>query len=171
MHRLLEAISLILGQERGWLGERFGRPLTQMRLLHYWPQPVEVANMIGARPHQDTSFITILLQDDAGGLEVQRPDGEWIAAPPRPDMFVVNVGELLQLVTAGAFAAAMHRVVNRSGVDRYSVPFFCTPNYDAVLAPLPAFAPAAEAAPLHVGERMLQFYRGLWPSAGGEQAA
>jgi len=149
------------------LAPAFKEPLAQIRLLHYPPQPPALEHMMGARPHQDTSFITILLQDDAGGLEVEARNGEWLAAPPRPDMFVVNVGEYLELLTSGVYYPAKHRVVNRSGVDRYSVPFFISPAFDTVMEPLPQFAghPSARPfKPMHIGNDMARFFHSLWPS-------
>ncbi len=138
--RILQALALALDVPFAWLQPQFSPPLTQMRLLHYAPQPPEIDNMTGARPHQDTSFFTILLQDDVGGLEIQARNGEWLAAPPRPDMFVVNAGEFLELATSGCFCSALHRVVNRTSRQRFSVPFFVSPGYSTILSPLPQFA-------------------------------
>ena len=87
--------------------------------------------------------------------------------------FVVNVAEMLKLVTNGRFSSALHRVINRYGRERYSVPFFANPSYDTVLAPLPQFvddAHPAQFGPYPVGEQMLSFYRNLWPSAGKSAA-
>jgi isopenicillin N synthase-like dioxygenase len=165
--RVLEALALAVEVPIDELHPMFAEPLTQMRLLHYPPQPPEIDSMMGARPHQDTSFFTILLQDDVGGLEVQARNGEWLAAPPRPDMFVVNVGEFLEVMTSGCFWPAFHRVVNRSGVRRYSVPFFVSPNFSTVLAPLSSFAERPDARafePIHIGNAMASFFRSLWPS-------
>ncbi len=90
-------------------------------------------------------------------------------APPIESMFVVNVAEMLKRVTNGRFTSALHRVINRYGRERYSVPFFANPSYDAVLYRLPQFVDAqhpAQFGPYAVGEEMHNFYRGLWPSAG-----
>jgi isopenicillin N synthase-like dioxygenase len=164
---LLGAFALALEMPFEQLHPMFNPPMFQMRLLHYAPQPVDVDTMMGARPHQDTSFFTILLQDDVGGLEVQARNGEWLAAPPRPDMFVINAGEFLERMTCGAFCSAMHRVVNRSRSERYSVPFFVSPSFSTTLSPLPQFAarPGAQPyEPIHIGNTMAAFFRSLWPS-------
>jgi isopenicillin N synthase-like dioxygenase len=166
-NKLLRALAGSLAISFESLAPYFEQPLSQMRLLHYPPQPSTLEHMMGARPHQDTSFLTILLQDAAGGLEVEARNGEWLAAPPRSDMFVVNVGEYLELFTSGVYYPAKHRVVNRSGVDRYSVPFFMSPNFDTELKPLPQFATQAGARsfqPLHIGNDMARFFHSLWPS-------
>ncbi|HTR83843.1 MAG TPA: 2-oxoglutarate and iron-dependent oxygenase domain-containing protein [Reyranella sp.] len=164
---LLEGFALALDVPFARLQPLFDPPMFQMRMLHYAPQPVEIDTMMGARPHQDTSFFTILLQDDVGGLEVQARNGEWLAAPPRPDMFVVNAGEFLERMTCGSFCSAMHRVVNRSRSERYSVPFFVSPGFSTVLSPLAEFAarPGAQSfEPIHIGNTMAAFFRSLWPS-------
>jgi isopenicillin N synthase-like dioxygenase len=169
MRRLLQGFALAAELPRDGFDGWFAKPLTQMRLLHYPAQQVVQDNMIGARAHRDFGFFTILLQDNTGGLEVANQSGEWVVAPPIDDMFVVNVAEMLKLVTNGRFTSALHRVINRYGRERYSVPFFANPSYDAVLAPLPQFIDAGHPAQFGtyaVGEEMHKFYRGLWPSAG-----
>jgi isopenicillin N synthase-like dioxygenase len=171
MRRLVDALALALELPREALRGQYRRPLTQLRLLHYPPQPPLIDDQFGVRAHQDTDFLTILLQDDKGGLEVRNHAGDWILAPPRPGTFVVNVGEMLELVSSGRFPATLHRVINRSGVERYSVPFFISPDFDTVLQPLPHWRDEAQqpAAPFHVGNSMAAFFSGLWPSAGTSQ--
>jgi isopenicillin N synthase-like dioxygenase len=169
MRRLLTGFALAAEMPRAGFDAWFEKPLTQMRLLHYPAQQVVQDNMIGARAHRDFGFFTILLQDNTGGLEVANQSGEWVVAPPIESMFVVNVAEMLKRVTNGRFTSAQHRVINRYGRERYSVPFFANPSYDAVLSPLPQFVDAqhpAQFGPYSVGEEMHNFYRGLWPSAG-----
>ena len=169
MHTIVRAVCGAMDMSYEQIGPWFDKPLCQMRLLHYPPQPPQIGHMMGARPHQDTSFMTILLQDDRGGLEVEARTGEWLQAPPRPDMFVVNVGEYLELLTSGVCYPAKHRVVNRSGKDRYSVPFFFSPNFDTVVDPLPQFASHPKARPfkqMHIGNDMARFFRSLWPTIG-----
>jgi len=80
----------------------------------------------------------------------------------------------MKLVTNDRFASALHRVVNRSGRERYSVPFFFNPDYDATLSALPQFVEANQAPqfePIHAGEHMFNFYRNLWPGAGSTAAS
>jgi isopenicillin N synthase-like dioxygenase len=169
MRRLLTGFALAAGLTRDGFDAWFAKPLTQMRLLHYPAQQVVQDNMIGARAHRDFGFFTILLQDNTGGLEVANQAGEWVVAPPIENTFVVNVAEMLKRVSNGRFTSALHRVINRYGRERYSVPFFANPSYDAVLSPLPQFVDAQhpmQFGPYAVGEEMLNFYRGLWPSAG-----
>jgi isopenicillin N synthase-like dioxygenase len=74
-------------------------------------------------------MITILLQDDVGGLEVENAAGEWISAPPIPGTFVINLGEMVRVLTNGMYHANLHRVLNNhSGKDRFSVPHLLRPQ-------------------------------------------
>jgi isopenicillin N synthase-like dioxygenase len=146
---------------------RFDNQLAQLRLLYYPAQPVQDDPVLGVRPHHDTSFMTMLVQDDAGGLEVEGRDGEWLVAPPRPDMFVVNVGSYLECLSSGLYTAAKHRVVNRSGRQRFSIPFFFSPRFEETVEPLPHFANRPEArkvAPMNVGQDMVRFFDTLFPA-------
>jgi isopenicillin N synthase-like dioxygenase len=170
MMRLLEGTALAMGLKRDALFADYRKPLTQMRLLHYPSQEGEIVdNMIGARAHRDFGVLTILLQDEVGGLEVLNNAGEWVVAPPLPGTLIVNLGLMMRHITNDHYLAAEHRVINRYGKERYSVPFFINPDYDAVIAPLPHFvAPGTTASyqPAHAGEMLHNFYRNLWPSAG-----
>jgi isopenicillin N synthase-like dioxygenase len=169
MRRLLQGFAMASELPRDGFDGWFAKPLTQMRLLHYPAQEVVRDNMIGARPHRDFGFFTILWQDEVGGLEVCNQSDEWVVAPPLADTFVINVAEMMKRVTNGRFSSALHRVINRYGRERYSIPFFVNPSYDVVLSPLPQFVDAQHSSQFsdyHVGQEMLNFYSGLWPSAG-----
>ena len=174
MRRLLQGFAMAAGLPRDGFDHWFHKALTQMRLLHYPAQDRQLGDMIGARAHRDFGFFTILLQDKVGGLEVSNSNSEWVVAPPVEGTFVVNVAEMLKRVTNGRFESALHRVINRYGTERYSVPFFANPSYDAVLTPLPHFVDAENQSdaggPYHVGQEMFNFYRNLWPSAGRASA-
>lgn len=113
-------------------------PLAVVRLLHYPPQTnLSDPSQLGAGAHTDFGAITLLLQDSAGGLQVYNQNtSEWIDVPPNPNSYVVNVGDMLQMWTRGGYRSNLHRVVNRSGGDRYSVPFFFDGNLEYVIQPL-----------------------------------
>ena len=86
----------------------------------------------GVGAHKDYGFLTLLLQDSVGGLQVQRDDGLFHEVPPLPGAFVVNLGELLEVATNGYLKATNHRVVSPPGTrERFSVPFFYNPRLDA----------------------------------------
>ena len=136
-YELLKLFELSLGMEEGTLRAYFQKDMNSLRLLHYPPQrPDEEGVHLGARAHTDTNAFTILAQDDNGGLEIKNLDGEWVAVPPLPGTFVVNVGEVLKVWTDAVFSSTLHRVINRSGRERYSIPFFMYPSYDALIRPL-----------------------------------
>ena len=136
--RLTAAIALAFDLDERWFDPHFRRPTTWLRLLHYPPLPDPLPpDLYGSAPHTDYGFLTVLAQDDTGGLEVRARDGGWIPAPPLPGTFVVNVADMLMRWTNGILTSTPHRVRNVSGRDRYSVPFFFDPSMDAVTTPLP----------------------------------
>jgi isopenicillin N synthase-like dioxygenase len=138
-------------------------PMATLRLIHYPPQPGPVVdNQIGAGAHTDWGAVTLLLQDEVGGLEVQNADGEWLYADPHPGAFIVNVGDMMPVWTNGAYHSNAHRVRNRSPKrDRYSAPLFIDPHYDAKVECLDAFRIAGQAprlAPRTVGQHIDLMY-------------
>jgi isopenicillin N synthase-like dioxygenase len=119
-----------------------------MKLICYHAQPAEQAPRQGVAAHLDFSLVTLTMQDDTGGLEVQRPDGRWVSVPPTPGAWLVTIGELLQYATRNAFLATPHRVVNPSRVrSRHSIPVFLNPALTATVVPLSVLPrPALEVA-------------------------
>jgi len=91
----------------------------------------------GSAPHTDYGFVTVLCQDSQGGLEVRRSDGTWLAAPPIPGTWVVNVADMLSRWTNGRWQSTPHRVKNLSGGDRYSCPYFFDMSMDSTVEVLP----------------------------------
>ena len=139
--RLLAVFSTGLGLDPGHLRGVFGeRPLSFVKLISYPPTPPDGA---GVNPHHDAGFLTLLLQHDAGGLQVQNPDGAWIDVPPRRDAFVVNIGEMLQEMTGNYFVATTHRVI--AGEARQSSAWFHGPDLTTRLDPLPMAAEFTDA--------------------------
>ncbi|KIV91841.1 hypothetical protein PV10_06334 [Exophiala mesophila] len=135
-------------------------PIAVVRLLHYPPHPVDAeANAVGAGAHTDFGAITLLLQDGHSGLQVLNQDtNEWLDVPPNPDAYVVNVGDMLQIWTAGAYKSNVHRVINTSGTERYSVPFFLDGNADCVIKPLDGSAGKEVTVEEHMLSRFRQTY-------------
>ena len=140
--RLLPAFSLAVGEDAGYFGRLFDPPATALRLIHYTPAPVDrPEDLYGIHPHTDYGFLTILAQDDVGGLQIQRVDGTWIDAPYVPGSFILNIGDILARWTNDRFNSTPHRVVNKSNDrDRYSIGMFFDPNLSTVIETLPRFA-------------------------------
>jgi isopenicillin N synthase-like dioxygenase len=133
--RLLRPLARALGLPRDAFDTFFHRPTTFLRLLHYPPQADNAPeDAFGSAPHTDYGFITILTQDEVGGLEVRTRDGGWIAAPPIPGTFVVNVADMLARWTNDRWISTPHRVKNLSGVDRYSCPYFFDMDLECTVA-------------------------------------
>jgi isopenicillin N synthase-like dioxygenase len=136
--RLVQAIAVGLGLDATWFDDAFRRPTTFLRLLHYPPHPADApVDLFGSAPHTDYGFITLVAQDGVGGLEVRGRDGDWIAAEPSAEAFVVNAADILMHWTGGRLISTPHRVVNRSDTDRYSIAYFHDPSMDTVVEPLP----------------------------------
>jgi isopenicillin N synthase-like dioxygenase len=147
-YALLDLFELGLELAPGTLRQYFAKDMNSLRLLHYPPQsPDDTTEQLGARAHTDTNAFTILAQDANGGLEIRNRNGDWVAVPPIPGTFVLNVGEVLKVWTDGIFSSTVHRVVNRSGNRRYSIPFFMYPSYDAVIRTLMTNPDPANVAP------------------------
>lgn len=154
--RLLRPLALALGLPRDWFLPHFEQPTTFLRLLHYPPQaPDSPDDAFGSAPHTDYGFITILAQDDSGGLEVRRRDGTWLPATPIPDTWVVNVADMLARWTKGKWQSTPHRVKNLSGGDRYSVPYFFDMAMDSVVEGLPT-CPGDSAPPVRYGDYLME---------------
>ena len=145
--RLLGAFALGLGLPPEFFVAGFTKPLARASVVHYPPQPPDLADdQFGVGPHTDYGFITILWQDTVGGLEVLNTARRWVPAPPVPNSFVINIGDLLARWSNDRFASTPHRVVNRSGRERYSMPVFFDPNWDTVIDPRACNLPAGEPA-------------------------
>jgi isopenicillin N synthase-like dioxygenase len=162
--RLMGLFELALGLPAGHFNRFMQQPMCTTRLLHYPPQPAQAApGQIGCGAHTDWGALTLLAQDDAGGLQVQTGGGDWIDVPPTPGALVVNIGDMMQRWTNDHWPSTLHRVVNqRSGRDRWSIAYFFDLDADAVIAPLPSCVSAthpARYAALTAGEHLAQMYR------------
>ena len=130
----------------------FDRPTVWLRLLHYPPQPpASPDDLYGSAPHTDFGCLTLLAQDSVGGLQVRTPAGQWVDVPHRPGALVVNVGDMLHRMSNGRLKSTPHRVINRSGHERFSCPFFYDPHVNTVIEPLPGTG-APKFPPLVFGD-------------------
>ncbi|MCM1969857.1 MULTISPECIES: isopenicillin N synthase family oxygenase [Streptomyces] len=144
--RLLRELLTAIGAPADFYDPVFGDAAhPHLKLVRYPGSAGDGADQ-GVGAHKDYGFLTLLLQDQVGGLQVQRADGQFHDVPPIPGAFVVNLGELLEVATNGYLVATNHRVVSPPGAtERFSVPFFYNPRLDARVQPVPF--PHASKAP------------------------
>jgi isopenicillin N synthase-like dioxygenase len=119
-------------------------PILLFRIFHYPPLTSEAAELWSVGEHTDYGLLTILKQDQTGGLQV-KSQGTWIDAPPIPAAFVCNIGDMLDRMTGGLYQSTPHRVRNRSQQGRLSFPFFFDPGWDAEVEPLSLTAKSTQA--------------------------
>lgn len=155
--QLVDLIAELLADRAGVLAHAFATPTTWLRLLHY-PAPgladADADVGYGSAPHRDFGCITLLAQDDAGGLEVRSPGGDWLDVQPLPGALVMNVGDMLHRWSNGRLLSTPHRVVRRPR-ERYSAAFFFDPHMSTVVEPLAGCVDAEHPAafePVEFGE-------------------
>jgi isopenicillin N synthase-like dioxygenase len=139
-------------------------PMATLRLLHYPPQPANAdPNQKGAGAHTDFGGLTLLRQGEIGGLQVwDQSTGGWIHADPVPGTFVVNLGDMIARWTNDRYRSTLHRVVNKSGRERYSIPFFYVGHYDHVVECIPTCLAPGEPPkypPTTVEAHLREMYR------------
>jgi isopenicillin N synthase-like dioxygenase len=137
--RVLAMLALSLELPEDYFVPFYDMPNTTVGLLRYRPHPMDAkVNQLGAGAHTDWGAITLLAQDDLGGLEVRNVADEWIQATPITGTFVINLGDLMQRWTNGLYRSNMHRVKNNSSTkDRYSMPLFYGPRPDSLIECMP----------------------------------
>ena len=144
---LVRALALALGQPVDHFDPIVDpRPDFRLKIIRY-PATTDGSGRQGVGAHRDTGFLSIILQDDVGGLQVQHGD-EFVDVANLPGMYVVNLGEMVQLLTHGYFRASVHRVVSpAAGVDRLSIAYFHNPALHATLTPITLPSALAAQAP------------------------
>jgi isopenicillin N synthase-like dioxygenase len=140
---LLTAFALALGEPPESFQRAVTKPPSQLRLIHY-PFDPDARDTVGIGAHTDYECFT-LLRPTAPGLEVLNGAGDWIDVPPRPDAFVLNIGDMLETWTNGEFVATTHRV-RKVREERYSFPLFFCVDYDTTVAPLARFVRSGRPA-------------------------
>jgi isopenicillin N synthase-like dioxygenase len=138
-HVLMEGIALSLGLDESYFADRYTRhPLILFRIFNYPAReasPGESEARWGVGEHTDYGLLTILKQDDVGGLQVKSKQG-WIDAPPIPGSFVCNLGDMVDRMTRGLYRSTPHRVIASADRDRLSFPFFFDPGFQAEVRPI-----------------------------------
>ena len=162
--RITEGLAMSLGLEKNFFAPYMSKSHSFMRIVNYPPygktQEENVGDGIGA--HIDYGFLTILLQDNLGGLEVKNTDSKWLSAPIIPGTFLINIGHMIQRWTNDYYKATVHRVIPPEHETRCSLPFFFEPNFDTVVVPLDKFCskdnpPRYE--PFHFGDYVERTFR------------
>ncbi|CAI0418414.1 unnamed protein product [Linum tenue] len=132
---LLSFMARNLGLESEKLLTLFNEGLQSMR-MNYYP-PCEQANkVIGLAPHSDGSGLTLLTQvNEVQGLQI-RKDGKWVPIHPIPGAFIVNIGDVLEIMSNGEYKSIEHRAVVNPEKERLSIATFHSPNFSATIGPL-----------------------------------
>jgi isopenicillin N synthase-like dioxygenase len=134
-HALMEGVAESLGLEPSYFAAHYtANPTLLFRVFHY-PASARTEEW-GVGEHTDYGLLTLLAQDELGGLQVKSKSG-WIEAPPLPGTLVCNIGDMLDRLTGGVYRSTAHRVRNVSGKSRLSFPLFFDPHFDAEIVPLP----------------------------------
>ncbi|KAJ9142990.1 Oxoglutarate/iron-dependent oxygenase [Pleurostoma richardsiae] len=155
MRKMVQMFALGLGFDEHFFDQKVTHPLASCKMIHYPPQDPSSEDETGIGAHTDFVCFTMLLQDNVGGLEVLNANAHWIPAPPIPGAFVINVGDFLMRLTNRRFLSTVHRVTNKSGKERYSMPWFCSFNLDAIVEVLPNYVTEEQVAayePITVAE-------------------
>ncbi|KAK2993003.1 hypothetical protein RJ640_004515 [Escallonia rubra] len=134
--KLMELIAMSLGLPRQRLNGFFKDHTSMGRLIHCPPCPTPQL-ALGTHEHTDVGALTILSQDEAGGLEAQRTfDGEWIPVKFVPNAYVINIGDMLEVWSNKKYVSLVHRAKVNSERERFSIPFFFNPAYYVVMEPI-----------------------------------
>lgn len=142
-HRLMGAFALSLGLAEDHFAPLLTLPMATLSPIRY-PAPRK-ADELGAGAHTDFGCLTLLLQRDEAGLEIELADGDWLHVPCARDHVTVNIGDMMARWTNNLYASTRHRVINKGTGTRHSMAFFFDPNADAELSPLPGCVAEGEA--------------------------
>lgn len=141
-HHLMRGFALGLDLDEGFFLKTADKPLSRCSFVYYPPQDASLgADQFGVGPHTDFGVLTVLCQDNTGGLQVEDINGEWIEAPPIEGTLLVNVADLLSRWTDGAYKSTPHRVVNSSGRERMSLVLAFDPNPETMIDAQEVFGP------------------------------
>ena len=158
--RIVGAFALVLELPEHHFDQYFTASMATASPLRYPPHSGEITEaQLSAGAHTDYGAVTLLAQDNVGGLQVRSAAGTWLDIPPVADAFVVNVGDMMARWTNGLFASTVHRVINASSRERYSIPFFFDPNHDAPVVALASCVTAdrpAQFAPTTAIDHLLE---------------
>jgi isopenicillin N synthase-like dioxygenase len=153
-HSIFQMLTTGLGVSTHYFDDKVDAPIATMRLIRYPSQAPAGELNCGIGEHCDYECVTILAQDSIGGLQVRSASGEWIDVTPMPNAFVVNIGEMLALWSGGQLKATPHRVINRAGKERFSIPTFFATNPAVSIVPMHSHG--KDIKPIIAGEYLLK---------------
>ncbi|WP_197382882.1 isopenicillin N synthase family dioxygenase [Mycolicibacterium mengxianglii] len=154
--QLMSGMAVALGMRDDYFAPMFTDPISSIRLIHY--PAVSAAGTSGAGAHTDYGSLTLLAQDDVGGLQVKSRGGSWIDVASPPGALVVNLGDMIARWTNHKYVSTEHRVLGPVGRDRYSIPYFVAPDFHTSIAAIPTCIGEGELPvypPVTAGEYML----------------
>ncbi|XP_055803660.1 uncharacterized protein LOC129872804 [Solanum dulcamara] len=158
--KMIDFVAKALNMDEEYIRELFGEGMQSMRMNYYpaCPQPEKV---IGLTPHSDAVGLTILLQlNQMEGLQIKK-DGLWIPISPLPNAFIINIGDILEIVTNGAYRSIEHRAMVNSEKERLSIATFYNTKLDGQICPAPSIISAKNPAKFRsIGAA--DYFRGLF---------
>jgi isopenicillin N synthase-like dioxygenase len=158
--RVLRAFALAMEIDQEYFAASFDKCIARGSALYYPPQPESLGeDQFGIGAHTDWGVLTLLYQDDVGGLQVRSGDGEWVTARPVPGTFVVNVGDCLEQWTNKRLLSNQHRAVNSSDRHRQSIAVFVDPNFDTPVIPAVHEGETPHYEPTTCGEQVMESFR------------
>lgn len=175
--RLMQLLALSLHLPEAYFDATSHSPMVTLRMIRYPAHPPDADDRtFGAGAHTDWGALTLLAQDAHGGLEVCLPNGSWLAAPPMPNTFIVNLGDMMPRWTNGRYLSSLHRVRNTlsGGQARYSIPFFYEPDYLALIEAVPGTLAEGDKPlfePCTAGEHLKQMYQKTYRLVASSQVA
>ncbi|KRW98966.1 hypothetical protein PPERSA_11567 [Pseudocohnilembus persalinus] len=160
-HLTIKLIAKSINLPENFFDKYITRPLVTLRICHYSKEISDPnSEAMGCGEHTDYGIITLLKTDQVEGLQIYLND-KWIDVPYIEDAFIVNIGDLLQRWTNNKFKSTLHRVVNKTGQERYSLPYFYEPNFDSKIEVLEQFIDENNPClfpPIISGEHLLDMY-------------
>ncbi|KAL4974713.1 hypothetical protein BDW66DRAFT_167573 [Aspergillus desertorum] len=171
--KLIRILALALDQEEDFFNSAVEYPGVASRMLHYPPQPVEGQEFPGQAAHTDWECFTILAQDRVPALQVLNNQGHWVAAPPIEGTLVVNIADCLAAWSNYQFKSTIHRVINLTGEERYSIPFFFGVDYNTPILALGKMDPDRNLPcrePFTAGEYIHRKFSNAYIGYNGEYA-
>jgi isopenicillin N synthase-like dioxygenase len=142
-HELMSLIASGLGLPQDFFVQHYTHDPTILFRIFNYPRQPDATSGWGVGEHTDYGFMTLLEQDDVGGLQVRHGE-QWLEVPDVPNSFVCNVGDMLERLTRGRYISALHRVRSSRERDRISMALFFDPSFDARLTPIQGVQPIAD---------------------------